>query len=103
MKIEKNIGKIALVGALALGFVGCNTGLTIEEKADLTGDGIEDIIIISSSNNRYLFIGQKDGSYVRAVESESLTGDAKYFKAKDGKNYFWDGEFYKLSPKQKKE
>ncbi len=100
MKIEKNIGKISLVGALALGFVGCNTGPTIEEKADLTGDGIEDIIIISSSNNRYLFIGQKDGSHIRARVYKDGNTNVEYFKTEDDLIYFWDGEFYRPSPQQ---
>jgi hypothetical protein len=102
MTIKKNLTSIVLAGALALGVAGCDK-TEIKKVGDLTGDGIQDILmyegdLLGSRRGNYLFVGQKDGSYVPA--KEVIDGDIKYFKTDDGVAYFFDGEFYKPSPKQ---
>lgn len=97
MGFKNNLARVALLGTLALGGVGCSQGPTIEEKKDLTGDGIEDIIVYTKMN-KWLFIGQEDGSFICA--KEYVHGETKYFKTNSGATYFWDGEFHRPSPKQ---
>ena len=101
MKVKKNIGKIALIGALALGVMGCKP--SIKEYKDLTGDNIPDLIIdISEEVNRgtWLFIGQENGDFIAAKEytRKGIT----YFKT-DKVVYAFDGKFYKpvvIHPKE---
>lgn len=101
MTIRKSLTSIVLAGALALGVAGCGK-TEVKKVGDLTGDGIQDILMyegdfLGSRRGNYLFVGQEDGSYVSA--KEIIDGDVKYFKTDDGA-YFFDGEFYKPSPKQ---
>lgn len=102
MTIRKSLTSIVLAGTLALGVAGCGK-TEIKEVGDLTGDGIQDILmyegdLLGSRRGNYLFVGQEDGSYVSA--KEVINKDVKYFKTDDGVAYFFDGEFYKPSPKQ---
>jgi hypothetical protein len=79
----------------------------IEQIADFTGDGIKDTLVDTRVfcgdllGERYLFIGEKNGSYVRArekVDNNNIT----YFLTDDRKTaYFFDGQYYRESPKQK--
>ena len=96
----KDFGKkIIVAGSLVAILAGCSQP-TLNNK-DLTGDNIPDAIVdikYGLQNGTWLFIGQEDGSFVRAKQYEH-TG-VKYFKTDDGTAYFFDGEFYKPSPKQ---
>ena len=102
MRFKNNLAKVALGGALALGLIGCVYRPSIKEKKDLTGDGIEDILVEVKGVNlgTYLFIGQKDGSHIRARVYKDGNTNVEYFKTEDDLIYFWDGEFYKPSPKR---
>ena len=90
------------IGTLTLAsLVGCSRP-NIEKNRDLTGDGIPDLIVHIEDDfqhGRWLFIGQKDGSFIRATEYKD--SNVKYFKTDDGKVYFFDGEFYRLYKKNK--
>lgn len=97
MTIKKSITRIVLAGVLALGVAGCHN-TEIKKVGDLTGDGIQDILMyegdfIGSNRGNYLYVGQKDGSYIPAKEESD--GYVKYFKTDSGETYFFDGEFYK--------
>ena len=92
----------ALIAAVAVGITGCSAYPTLEKKVDVTGDGIEDIsIYIARGPNcgTYLFIGQKDGSFVRAKEYTENSGP-EYFKTDDERFYFFDGKFYVEAKKE---
>ena len=104
MTIKKTLTNIALAGTLALSVAGCADKTKIKKVADLTGDGIQDILMyedrfLASERGNFLFIGKEDGTFVRARETthESVT----YFLSNDCKVYFFDGKYYKESPKQK--
>ena len=110
MVLKKTLGLI-LSGALTLGGIGFSESYSkpkieqIEKIADLTGDGIKDILLdtrifCNDIGGRYLFIGQKDGSFVRAKEKVD-NNNIKYFLTDDGIAYFFDGQDYRESPKQK--
>jgi hypothetical protein len=107
MVSKKTLGLI-LSGVLALSGVSC-VGLDIkskpvEEIKDFTGDGIKDIMINIDSfadiNERYLFIGQNNGEFIRSKEVVDKN-NVIYFLTDDGVPYFFDGQFYRASPKQK--
>ena len=60
---------------------------------------------IAGRKGNILFVGQKNGEFVKAREvvnnplfSPSIS---LYFETEDGNKYFFDGKFYRLSPKQK--
>ncbi len=98
----KDFGKktIAAGGLIAM-LAGCSQP-TLEQNKDLTGDRIPDAIVkirYGSPNGTWLFVGQKDGSFVRAEQDEH--DGVKYFRTDDGTAYFFDGQFYKPSKKQK--
>jgi hypothetical protein len=99
----KDVGKKTIVaGSLVAMLAGCSSP-TLEQNKDLTGDKIPDAIVSIKSgpqNGTWLFIGQEDGSFVRATQYNPDSG-VKYFKTDDGTVYFFDGEFYKPSPNQK--
>lgn len=88
MKMKKSL--LTFITGIAITMAGCAP--TIEKKADVTGDGIEDIRV-KSHEGTFLFIGQKDGGYVRAELKES-EGKIKYFLTDDKRAYFFDGKFY---------
>ena len=91
----KNLRKKTIVaGSLVAMLVGCSEP-TLEQNKDLTGDKIPDAIV-KHSPDTWLFIGQEDGSFVRA--KQYVDNDVKYFKSDDGTAYFFDGQFYKPSP-----
>ncbi len=104
MTIRKTLTSFFLAGALTLGITGCGDRRPqVRSMKDYTGDGIPDIMLSvntleKATKGDYLFIGQKDGKYIRALEGE--TEGAKYYKTDDGVLYFFDGEFYKPLPKQ---
>jgi len=104
MTIKKTLTGIVLVGVLVLGTAGCGPRQPdVKNVKDFTGDNIPDVMLEVSSIDgitagKYLFIGQEKGNYIRAKEFEN--DGVKYFKTDDGVAYFFDGQFYKPSPKQ---
>ena len=104
MTIKRTLTGIVLAGALALGTAGCGSRQPdVKSVRDFTGDNIPDVMLEVSSidevtRGKYLFIGQENGNYIRAKEVEN--DGVKYFKTDDGVAYFFDGQFYKPSPKQ---
>lgn len=99
-KTSKEIGKRVIVtGGLLAMLAGCSQP-TLEGNKDLTGDGIPDAIVkikYGHQSGTWLFVGQKDGSFVRA--KQNVNDGVKYFKTADGTAYFFDGKIYKPSPK----
>ena len=71
---------------------------TIQKHEDLTGDGIPDVMLDLTNEYNYLFIGQANGKFVRARQHDDE--GVKYFKDDSGTVYFFDGEFYRISPKE---
>ncbi|HLD97722.1 MAG TPA: hypothetical protein VI815_00180 [Candidatus Nanoarchaeia archaeon] len=106
MEIKNTLKSMLLSGALALGTIACDATSEIVTIRDLTGDGIEDVIIYTDGNGarnfRYLFIGQEDGTYIRAKEITESSG-VSYFLTDSGDAYFSDGELYKLVKEDKKD
>jgi hypothetical protein len=92
----KDFGKKAIVaGSFVYILSGCAQP-TLEQNKDLTGDDIPDAIVdikFGPQHGTWLFIGQEDGSFVRA--KEYVNNDLKYFKTDDGEFYISDGEFYR--------
>ncbi len=91
-----------LVAAVSIGLASCSQP-TIEKLGDLTGDGIPDIIIDireGFQHGKWLFIGQEDGSYIRAKRHDAKNSEIKYYRTEDGQVYFFDGQIYKSAPKQ---
>jgi len=91
---------------LLAGYVGLSVGCAdpeIKEIKDWTGDGIEDILIQSPGeravSTHYLFVGQKNGSYLKTKYKISSEG-VDYFVADSGDAYFFNGKHYTLSPKK---
>ena len=102
IKKTKTLTGIALAGALVLSCCG-DRQPQLKNVKDFTGDNIPDVMLSVNTleeltRGDYLFIGQENGDYIRAKAVES--GGVKYFKTDDGVAYFFDGEFYKPSPKQ---
>ena len=97
----KDFGKKTIVaGSLVAMLAGCSQP-TLEQNKDLTGDKIPDAIVNikhGPQNGTWLFIGQEDGSFVRAKQYNN--DGVKYFKTDAGAVYFFDGQFYKKSQKQ---
>tara|TARA_Y100000310_G_scaffold276920_1_gene294416 strand:+ start:1185 stop:1499 length:315 start_codon:yes stop_codon:yes gene_type:complete len=96
----KTVGKkaAAVVGLVSL-LGAC--GPTLEQSGDLTGDGIIDAIVKIEKglqSGTWLFIGQEDGSFVRATQTTH--NKVKYFETNEGVAYFFDGEIYKPSVEQ---
>lgn len=102
-KLQKIIG----VGAIALttlGLGGCTPKPEILDMKDLTGDGIPDAIIKAhasawnSYTDYWLFIGQKDGTYIRAnANNDSLN----FFTTDKGEIYFLNEQgFYQKAGKR---
>lgn len=83
----------ALTAAAAFGLAGCTGDPEIKELKDLTGDDVPDVVVRIRNKGTYLFIGQKDGNFLRA---EQRGEDLKYFKTENGDRYVRDGESYKL-------
>ena len=96
---------IASTGLLVLSVMGCaDQRPEIKGYKDVTGDGIKDILMYEYAmtynlRGNYLFIGKEDGTFIRTQEKKD--GNVKYFLSEDGVAYFFDGEFYRPSPKQK--
>jgi hypothetical protein len=94
----------ALVATATFGLAGC-IGPSAPIVKDFTGDGIPDIMISASKGGqliftKFLFIGQKDGSYIRAEETDSE--GVRYFKTDKGEIYFFNGQYYVQSPQKQK-
>ena len=104
MTIKKSLTSIVVAGALALGLTGCGDGKPeIRKYEDVTGDGIKDVLMYEdafagATRGNYLFIGKEDGTFTRTQKRRN--GEVKYFFSNDGVAYFFDGKFYKPSPKQ---
>jgi hypothetical protein len=92
-KLQRLIGVSAVALTTAIGLSGCKP--TIREIKDLTGDGILDAIVtLSILQDDYLFIGQEDGTYIRAVGKS--WGKNEYFETETGEVYFPNEDgFYK--------
>jgi len=78
----------------------------IQKCADMTGDGLEDIIIDVKSagektGKKYLFVKQTDGTYVRTEERKQEGSKLNYFVSDTGIGYFFDGEIYRKAVQQK--
>ncbi len=112
-----NLKNLLLVGGLAgsLALAGCDNTY-IKKVGDLTGDSIQDVLmyksdIIGFRRGNILFVGQKNGEFVKAKEvvdgildldfTGTMGDDFEYFETDNGEKYFFDGKFYRLSPKQK--
>ncbi len=99
----KNFGKIATAAGLITIVNGCSQP-EIEQNKDLTGDGIPDVMInikYGPQAGKWLFIGQKDGTYLRTKECDNDDDQSvKYFKSDSGAVYFFNGKFYTQSPQK---
>ncbi len=96
---SKNARKLVtgtvLTGSLVALLSGC-VNPTIRTDKDFTGDGIKDAAVNISSglnNGTWLYIGQKDGSYV--TSKECLRDGKKDFKTDGGVFYSFDGQYYR--------
>jgi hypothetical protein len=94
--------KIIGLGSLLV-LLGCSPEITKHE--DLTGDGIPDLMIeekFAGAGQTYLFIGKKDGTFVRStlIQGEYILNDIPYFKTLEGEIYIFDGKFYRHFPKK---
>ncbi len=93
----KTLGTALAIGAITLAsLVGCSQP-EIKEK-DFTGDGIPDIIVKIKDgfqHGEWLFIGQKDSTYIRAIGSNKRINHRIYFKTDSGAIYIFDGKFYR--------
>ena len=102
---KRCFGKKVVVGGLWTLLGSCMLDATIEEKRDVTGDGVEDLLITVDSTGcscgtmNYLFIGQENGTFIRGVETSSRDGGVRFYQIPDGTAYFFDGEFYRPSPR----
>ncbi|HLC97472.1 MAG TPA: hypothetical protein VJC21_01680 [Candidatus Nanoarchaeia archaeon] len=93
--------KLLIAGGLGALLSVC-TSPNINEHRDLTGDGITDIMAgetgcVSEIEGHYLFIGREDGTFERTVRH--INHLVHYYQTADGDAYFFDGEFYRLSPR----
>lgn len=103
-----NLKNLLLVGGLAgsLALTGCDE-THIKKVGDLTGDSIQDVLmyewdILGPRRGNYLFIGKKNGEFIRAKEACNIWRNSlNYFETENSEKYFFDGKFYRLSPKQK--
>ena len=89
------ITKLALGTALLGSSIGCGSPPIVNKVGDFTGDGINDVLLEAYSDgvrDNYLFIGNEDGSFTRAIGRGHK--EEEYFKTKDGDVYFFNGEFY---------
>lgn len=103
MRFKKAIQGLVL--ACSIGISSCDSSPNIEQKADLTGDGVEDILVRNSGgidNWAYLFIGQKEGGFIRAKKCQSSTANTTWYQTDDGRNYFFDGKNYVEAVKEVK-
>ncbi len=101
MTFKKTLVTLVAAAGIGLAAVACSQP-QIQKLEDLTGDSIPDAIVnikYGWQAGTWLFIGQKDGSFVRAGQKDN--NGVKYFRTDKGETYFFDGQFYKLSPKQK--
>ena len=90
----------AVVASTIIGLTGCSPPPRIERPIqDYTGDGIPDVVVAVPNHATWLFVGQKDGSYIRALQKETSEGIKYFISEHDDQIYFYDGEFYRPSPK----
>ncbi len=90
------------ITALGLALASCSAP-TIQKCEDLTSDGIEDIVVdieLGFQHGNWLFIGQNDGTFKRATQYFDNQDKVKYYMTADGEVYFFNGEFYELSPQE---
>ena len=105
MTIKKTLRAIVLTGVLAFNTILCGCSKPeIRKYKDMTGDGIKDVLIYVDNyqgkiRGNYLFIGKEDDTFIRTKERKHEY--VKYFLSDDGTAYFFDGRFYRPSPKQK--
>lgn len=97
MKVRNLIGAV-LIGAFSL--TGCDP--QIEKVEDLTGDGIEDVLLKRPFDRPLLFIGQKDGTYITAYEEQTLSGTTGNFVTNKRQFYVLDGKYYRPAQKRGK-
>jgi hypothetical protein len=71
----------------------------ILKVGDLDGNGTKKDVLMQKGERRWLFLEQKDRSYVRMKKDES--SDMEYFITEDGKTrYFFDGNVYRKMVKK---
>lgn len=94
-----------MVGSLAL--TGCRDNTHIKKVGDLTGDSIQDVLmyesgLIAGRCGNILFVGQKNGEFVKAREvTDGWRNSSGYFETDEDEKYFFDGKSYRLALKQK--
>jgi hypothetical protein len=104
MEKTKKLTQIFLAGTLSAMLSACGDDLPeIKKCKDLTGDGLIDVLMWEDTTNgslrgNYLFIAQKDGTFVRAQEKNEK--GTKYFMTEDKIAYFFNGKFYQKSEKE---
>lgn len=90
----------ALVGGFLI-YDANQRDIEIEKMKDYNKDGIEDIMIDAKNDGatkeKYLFLGQKDGKYLKLKEFSN--DDIKYFMGDDNVKYVWNGEAYQKLPR----
>ena len=116
---SKTLLAIACTGILAVSTVIANCTRDISryiELKDFTGDGITDVRIdhfketfmhsyfgtgkvIAKRSKSELYIGDSQKNYSHAI-LKNKKGRELYFEAEDRTRYFWDGKFYRLSPRR---
>ena len=97
MSFKKSL--YVLLAVASIGLAGCSSP-EIKKVGDLDGNGITSDILMGKGKTEWLFLKQKDGSYVRANVDYLVTGNynepaVKYFRTEDGDKYFPDGTFYR--------
>lgn len=127
-KLIKDLGSKLVIGIIAYSIgsivgeikmynriTGCEKETEIIAHKDVTGDGIEDIIVKACYLDEdgksledhayvpatYLFIGKKDGGFIRTKKVKGpgvKYQDVEYFISDEGTPYFFDGKIYRESP-----
>ncbi len=97
MNFKKTL--LTILAASLIGVTGCSSKPKIKKVADLTGDGIADVLL-RDSGATWLFIGKKEGGYIRTRRYCPEKDGVELFMTDSGKTYFFDGIFYKqfISP-----
>jgi hypothetical protein len=90
MNLSTKITKIAITGLAALALTAC--GSRVVANGDLTGDGIPDQIVVKDLGNRYLMVGQPDGTYLECSEFPTIP-DVTAYSCPGGTKYVWSPKY----------